>query len=103
MELGEAAHETAVREVREETGLEVVPVGLIGVYTKFIETLANGDQCQSVTFIFRMAIVGGVLTVDGVETFELRFFAREELPELYSEKHRQIAADALSGAEPYFR
>jgi 8-oxo-dGTP pyrophosphatase MutT (NUDIX family) len=41
MEIGEAAHETAVREVQEETGLEVEPVSLIGVYTKYFETIAK--------------------------------------------------------------
>jgi ADP-ribose pyrophosphatase YjhB (NUDIX family) len=103
MELGEAAHETAVRELREETGLEVEPVSLIGIYTKYFETLANGDQCQCVAFMFKMRVVGGTLTVDNNETFELRFFNREAMPHLYSEQHRQIAQDALRGSGPYFR
>jgi mutator protein MutT len=33
MELGERAAEAVMREVREETGLEVEPVALIGVYS----------------------------------------------------------------------
>jgi ADP-ribose pyrophosphatase YjhB (NUDIX family) len=103
MELGEAAHETAMREVREETGLEAEPISLIGIYTKYIQKLENGDQCQCVTFMFRMQIVGGTLTVDNKETFELRFFDKEGIPHLYSEQHRQIALDVLSGTGPYFR
>jgi ADP-ribose pyrophosphatase YjhB (NUDIX family) len=103
MELGEAAHETAVRELREETGLEVEPVSLIGIYTKYFQTLENGDQCQCVAFMFRMRMVGGTLTVDNDETFELQFFGKEAMPPLYSEQHRQIAQDALSGTGPHFR
>ena len=33
MELGERADEAVIREVHEETGLEVEPVALIGVYS----------------------------------------------------------------------
>ena len=46
MELGERADEAVIREVREETGLEVEPVALIGVYSSpdYAITYPNGDQ-----------------------------------------------------------
>jgi len=103
MDLGEAAHETAIREVREETGLEVEVTGLIGVYSKFFVTLPNGDQCQSVCSMFRMRPTGGTLTVDNVETYELRFFEPAEMPRLYSAMHRQVLADMQTGPGPFYR
>jgi ADP-ribose pyrophosphatase YjhB (NUDIX family) len=103
MEIGEAAHETAVREVQEETDLEVEPVSLIGVYTKYFETMPNGDQCQCVSFMYGMRIVGGALHCDAAESFELTFFPPEAMPTLHTEMHRQIAADVLSGRGPFFR
>jgi ADP-ribose pyrophosphatase YjhB (NUDIX family) len=103
MEIGEAAHETAVREVREETGLEVAPVSLIGVYTKYFETMPNGDQCQCVSFMYEMRIAGGELRADSQESHELRFFPKGSMPTLHSAMHRQIASDVLSGRWPFFR
>lgn len=103
MDLGEAAHETAIREVKEETGLDVEVVSLLGVYTKYFETLDNGDQCQCVSFMYHMRPIGGALTVDNVETFELRFFEKHAMPQLHSEQHRQFASDAIAGAGPFFR
>lgn len=103
MQLGESAEEAAIREIREETGLIVTPVGLIGVYTKSFETCANGDQCQNVTVFFRMKPVGGALRVDGKETFDLRFLAPAEMPPLYSDQHRQMKLDAETDGPAIFR
>lgn len=103
MELGESAEEAAVREIREETGLIVAATKLIGVYSKFFETLANGDRCQSVTFFFRMKILGGTLHIDHKETFDLRFFAPAEMPPLYSEQHRLMKRDAEADGPAVFR
>ena len=33
MDLGESVGQAVVREVREETGLEVQPTGLVGIYS----------------------------------------------------------------------
>jgi len=43
LELGESIVECAVREVREETGLEVEITGLVGVYTDPRHLIAYSD------------------------------------------------------------
>jgi ADP-ribose pyrophosphatase YjhB (NUDIX family) len=103
MELGEAAHETAIREVREETGLEVEVDALLGVYSKYYEKLHNGDQCQCVSIIYKMSVCGGKLRIDNNETYELRYFGHNEIPNLHTEMHRQIVTDVLSGSGPFLR
>jgi mutator protein MutT len=83
VELGERAADAVVREVREEIGLEVEPVALIGVYSSPEYTFAypNGDQVQPVTIFFECRIVRGELRPDMQEIIGARYFGPEdELP-----------------------
>ncbi len=43
MDIGESTADTAVREVREETGLEVVPEYIVGVYSDPGHVFAYSD------------------------------------------------------------
>jgi ADP-ribose pyrophosphatase YjhB (NUDIX family) len=83
IELGERAAEAVVREVREETRLEVEPVALIGVYSspEYAFTYPNGDQVQPVTVFFECRVVGGELRPDMREIMEARYFGpKDEWP-----------------------
>jgi len=86
MEPGESLSQCLIREVREETGLEVQPTRLIGLYTSpdFDVTYPNGDQVQQVTACFACRVVGGALRPDGEESRELAYFPLDDLPPLPS-------------------
>ncbi len=78
--LGENAAGTAVREAREETGLEVLPERLLGVFAPSeMWTYPNGDQVYSVAALFRCRVVGGSMQADRVETACLGWFTRDEV------------------------
>jgi 8-oxo-dGTP pyrophosphatase MutT (NUDIX family) len=86
MELGERADEAVIREVREETGLEVEPVALIGVYSSpdYAVTYPNGDQVQPVIVFFECQVVGGTLQPDMEEIVGARYFGPDdELPPMF--------------------
>jgi 8-oxo-dGTP pyrophosphatase MutT (NUDIX family) len=83
MEPGERADEAAVREVREEIGLEVKPVALIGVYSDPEYTFAypNGDLVQPVTLFFECRVLGGDLQPDMREIVGARYYGpKDDLP-----------------------
>lgn len=79
---GESVAEAVKREVREEVGLEVEPVRLIGVYSapKYAFDYPNGDQVQPVGIFFDCRVLGGTLELDGEEAIEARHFGPDELP-----------------------
>jgi ADP-ribose pyrophosphatase YjhB (NUDIX family) len=86
MESDETVEEAMRREVREETGLDVVVERLIGVYSK--------PQKQEVVLTFRCRVVGGTLSATE-ESRECRFFSPDALPPNTLPKHRQRVEDAL--------
>jgi len=65
MDLGESITQAAVREVKEETGLDVELTGLVGIYTNprhVIEYTSNGEVRQEFSIVFAARPVGGVPT-----------------------------------------
>lgn len=76
---------TAVTELREETGLVVGPDDLaafasISEPRTHVLRYANGDVTHCFALWFHAERWGGELSVDGDESVDLGFFAREALP-----------------------
>jgi ADP-ribose pyrophosphatase YjhB (NUDIX family) len=84
MDVGEYLADSAVREVKEETGLAVEVVGIIGIYTDPRHVIAydDGEVRQQFAVCFETRIVGGTLLADGSEAKEARFFESSELADL---------------------
>ena len=93
MELGESAQAAAVREIREETGLEVEPEGLIGIYTDYYDEYPNGDKAQTILFFFELKVVGGRLSERDHETLELKWFPPDKMPPLVNRQHEDAWRD----------
>jgi ADP-ribose pyrophosphatase YjhB (NUDIX family) len=83
VEPGESVRVAIIREVREETGLDVEPVRLVGVYSDpahhQIVTYPDGNVIHYVSSVFECAIRGGTLAC-GAESLELGFFPPDALP-----------------------
>ena len=101
MDFGESIAQTAVRETREETGLEVEVEHLVGVYSGAVHTSPSGRPRQYLVVTFRCRVVGGQLTVGG-ETTDVGFFPPEALPEPMFPHHVTRIQDALAGREAAF-
>lgn len=82
---GESPAQALLREVYEETGLQVVPERVVGVFggpPRLSTTYANGDRCEYTVIIFACRVVGGRLEARDGESAELRYFPVEQLPPL---------------------
>ena len=81
MEPGETVTEACIREVWEETGLNVEVKRLAGVYSnpnRYIQ-YADGNKFHSVALNFEVVVVDGKLATSN-ETTEFGYFS---LPEIY--------------------
>ncbi|MCC3766886.1 NUDIX domain-containing protein [Streptomyces sp. UNOC14_S4] len=83
MELGDSLPGAAVREVKEETGLDVEITGLVGTYTdpRHVIAYSDGEVRRQFNVCFTARITGGELAISE-ESTELRFAAPEELESL---------------------
>jgi 8-oxo-dGTP diphosphatase len=81
LEVGELVREAAVREAREETGLIVEPIELLGVYDRVLRDREQRVQYHYVLIDFLCRRVAGELTAAS-DASEVRWFRREELAEL---------------------
>ncbi len=89
MEYGETVEETAVRELKEETNLDVVLTRLFGVYTG-----CDDPRNQAVLIVYEGKITGGQLR-PGDDASDVRFFPLDALPkEIAFEAHKRVL-DAL--------
>ena len=83
MDLTDSLPGTAVREVKEETGLDVEITGLVGTYTdpKHIIAYTDGEVRRQFNVCFTARITGGRLEISD-ESTELRFVPPEEIEQL---------------------
>ncbi len=77
---GESVSEACVREVFEETGLQVEVVRLLGVYSNphRMVRYADGNQYHVVSLNFEVALLGGELGLSN-ETTEVGYFSEAEI------------------------
>jgi 8-oxo-dGTP diphosphatase len=95
VEHGELPTEAAIRETREETGLDVIIERLVGVYGK-----ADKDEF---VFAFVCSVVGGQLTTTD-EADECKYFDIKSIPVNTVPKHVGRIQDALNhDLQPAFR
>ncbi|HSH79989.1 MAG TPA: NUDIX domain-containing protein [Herpetosiphonaceae bacterium] len=92
VEEGESTGAAAVREAREETGLEVELTRLVGVYSRPPVKAAVNHL-----ILFAARPTGGTLRLAEGEVIEARYFDPGALPEPMLWGHREMIGDALAG------
>ncbi|MGH2508078.1 MAG: NUDIX domain-containing protein [Ktedonobacteraceae bacterium] len=89
MEIGETIGQTAIRETKEETGLDVELDSIVRIYTNphHVVAFSDGEVRQQFSVCFACHIIGGSLQVSD-ESFAVGFFSPQEIEQL--EMHPSI-------------
>lgn len=103
IEKGESVERAAIREVLEETGIQVKITALLGIYSNYFDTYPNGDKAQTITTMFIFETIEGSISIHNAETLDLRFFSRDNLPEIANQQHEDAIRDYFSGALGFYR
>lgn len=104
-DVGETIGRTVAREVKEETGVDVEPIDIIGIYSDPAHIIAytDGEVRQQFSICFRARYIGGDLQTSS-ESSEVHWISRENLAKL--KIHRSIKIRIKHGFEmrskPYF-
>lgn len=99
IELNESLLECLKREVKEETGLDVVEATLVAMYTGKQYSLTNryGDEYQGFECLFYVNKWEGRIERETNETLNIGFFLEDELPEFeegyFMEHEKEVLKD----------
>ena len=94
MEPGETVEQTIVREVKEETGLDVVIVRAIGEYVE--KGVKDDVEYEYYPTCFLVKAVGGEIKRQENEIKEIQLFSLKELPYPLAFEHDKMIKDYLN-------
>jgi ADP-ribose pyrophosphatase YjhB (NUDIX family) len=96
VEIGESLRDAVIREVREETGLAVVPRRVVGLYSSpalQVVRYPDGNAWHHVNVCFECRVLRGTLTTCD-ETLALAWVTPRRLPRTLLPNHRVRIRDA---------
>ncbi|MFG1996713.1 NUDIX domain-containing protein [Actinoplanes sp. NPDC048988] len=102
LEPGEQPAAGAVREVREETGVDVTVERLLAVEALDLSVAPNGDQIHWLTVGVRCRVAAGEPRVSDDESVEVAWFDPDAVPPLPPHQARCLAIALDPAAEPWF-
>ena len=94
VDIGETVEQAIVREVKEETGLDVRVVGKVGEYHE--QGFQDGVEYNYYPACFLVNNVKGELKKQEAEIEEIRLFNLSKLPETLAFEHAQMIEDFVS-------
>jgi 8-oxo-dGTP diphosphatase len=94
VDLGETVEQTIVREVKEETGLDVAIVSKIGDYHE--QGVQDGVAYDYYPACFLVKVVGGEVKKQESEIEEIKLFSLNEVPATLAFEHTQMIKDYLT-------
>ncbi|MEU4687753.1 NUDIX domain-containing protein [Actinoplanes sp. NPDC023714] len=99
---GEQPAAGAIREVWEETAVDIVVERVVGVEALPLRTLQNGDQVYWFEVVLACRAVGGEARVNDDESLDVRWFEPGSLPALNERQTRYLRQAGDASAATFF-
>ena len=96
LETGESLHDAVCREVLEETGLQIRPLGVLEIFERIMRDARGAPEYHYVLIDYVCRITGGTLSA-GDDVCDVAWVRRRELPKL------RITEGTLGVIEKAFR
>ncbi|QWC00666.1 NUDIX domain-containing protein [Mycoplasmatota bacterium] len=90
MELHDSIESCAIREVKEETNLDVQLDKFIGIFNNPFMRWREKDYARIISYAFTGKIVGSEMKINDHESLELKYFDYTHLPMIHSIDTLQI-------------
>lgn len=104
-EIGETIGQTVVREVKEETGIDIEPVRISGIYTdpRHVIAYTDGEVRQEFSICFIAQAVGGELRTSD-ESSDVLWVSQDDLAtlDIHPSIRLRIEHASENQSEPYF-
>ena len=94
VDFGETVTQTIVREVKEETGLDVATVRKIGEYHE--QGVQEGAEHDYYPACFLVNVIGGEIKKQESEIEEIQLFSLDEIPSSLAFEHAQMIKDFIT-------
>ncbi len=101
-DFGESFAQGIIREVKEETGLVVEIVRLIGVYSEpefWTFSYPDGNRAHAFAAAFECKVLSGELAANMTDSLEVKWFAVDDLPGNLMPMHPKVITDCIYGKE----
>ena len=97
IEPGESPKQAILREVKEETGLIVNPIKILGVFggEQFRYKYPNGSEVEYTIILMKCSIVKDTELITDFETKSIQYFDKNSMPELALPYPKEIIFDEL--------
>jgi len=96
----EKKEKTAIREVKEETGLDVMVVRKVGEYHE--QGVQAGVEYDYYPACFLVKVVGGEIEKQQSEIEDIQLFSFDDIPKPLAFVHNQMVNDYLASREAQF-
>ena len=96
-EQGEEVEQTIIREVKEETGLDVVMVRKVGEYHE--QGVQAGVEYDYYPACFLVKVVGGEIEKQQSEIEDIQLFSFDDIPQSLAFVHNKMVNDYLASRE----
>ena len=91
---GETVEQTILREVKEETGLDIAVVSKIGEYHE--QGVQDGIEYDYYPACFNVKTIGGEIKKQESEIEDIKLFSLSQIPEPLAFEHAQMIKDYLA-------